>query len=84
MPETRQDKISSYVKPDPGLGAERIATSPSLNVHLHSFAGRTITSYHPKATKTKKKTLIQYVNRKKKQNTLGGIFQQKFNTKRFQ
>lgn len=33
--------------PAPGLGDERTATSPSLNVHLHSFVGKIITSYHP-------------------------------------
>lgn len=42
----------SLIRPNPGLGVERTATSPSLNVHLlDSFAGRTITSYHPKPPK---------------------------------
>lgn len=36
--------------PDPGLGVERTATSPSLNLNfVCGFSGSTTTSYHPAA-----------------------------------
>ena len=44
----KRQKSYSCIKPAPGLGDERMATSPSLNVHFHSFTGRAIASYHPK------------------------------------
>lgn len=39
--------VYTHYIPAPGLGDERTATSPSLNVHLQSFVGKIITSYHP-------------------------------------
>lgn len=50
---SEQQKWLIFIKPAPGLGVERTATSPSLNFHLHSCIGRTITSYHPRLHKSK-------------------------------
>jgi hypothetical protein len=42
---------SSVQLPELGRGNDKIATSPSLKVHLYSCVGRTMTSYHPEQSK---------------------------------